>query len=232
VLKRTLGEEIFLGFARDYLLAHPSRSYTLNELGREFPGFLVETRPGPDDEDAGDWADFLIDLARLEWAIYEVFDGPGLEEEPPLEIPDLDLEEIEQWMALRFRPDPSLRLLEFRYPVNEHYTAVRASEEALTTDFPPPGRHFLAVTRRNYIVRRYPLDVARFHLLTALVAGKDLGTALEELWIACGDAPGGVALVDHLSGWFEEWAADGGFFAAILPPPDASDSSFLHYRTH
>lgn len=231
VLRRTLGEEVFLGFARDYLLAHPSRSYTLNELGRKFPAFLAHTRPGPGESDAGDWADFLIDLARLEWAIYEVFDGPGMEEEPPLEILDLDLEPIEEWMALRFCPDPSLRLLEFRYPVNDHYTAVRASEGELTTAFPPPGRYFLAVTRRNYIVRRYVLDEAQYLLLSNLVDGEDLGTALEELWFTCGDAPGGVPLVDCLSCWFEEWAADGGFFAAILPPPKDPDPSFTFRRT-
>src|SRR6266404_5991762 len=99
MLKRALGEEAFEGFAFGYLQEFPSRSYTLNELGRHFPSYLQETRPpsdhsspeaAPTDSENGqpalvqDWPDFLIDLARLEWAIYEVFDGPGLEGQPLL----------------------------------------------------------------------------------------------------------------------------------------------------
>src|SRR5579864_7471641 len=47
MLKRTLGDEAFDDFAFGYLQDYPSRSYTLNELGRHFPRFLEETRPGP-----------------------------------------------------------------------------------------------------------------------------------------------------------------------------------------
>src|SRR5215213_1488697 len=40
-----LGEDLFQMFADQYLDAHPSRSYTLNNLGKNFPDFLEETRP-------------------------------------------------------------------------------------------------------------------------------------------------------------------------------------------
>jgi hypothetical protein len=63
----------------------PSRSYTLAELGRGFSEYLFETRPpthSPADEP--DFADFLIDLARLERCYSEVFDLPGPEREPGL----------------------------------------------------------------------------------------------------------------------------------------------------
>ena len=94
MLKRTLGEEAFDALAFGYLQDYPSRSYTLNELGRHFPGYLQETRPTAHEADAEsvpagsagsqqgsmeDWPDFLVDLARLEWAIYDVFDGVGVE---------------------------------------------------------------------------------------------------------------------------------------------------------
>src|SRR5216684_1216338 len=45
MLKRTLGDEVFDGFAFGYLQEYPSRSYTLNEVGRRFPRHLQETRP-------------------------------------------------------------------------------------------------------------------------------------------------------------------------------------------
>src|SRR6266567_5995921 len=79
MLKRTLGEDAFDGLAFGYLQDYPSRSYTLNELGRHFPRYLEQTRPACDSAEAQridpatpgegpvlekDWPDFLIDLAR------------------------------------------------------------------------------------------------------------------------------------------------------------------------
>src|SRR5260221_14284139 len=101
MLKRTLGDEAFDGFAFGYLQEYPSRSYTLNELGRHFPRYLEDTRPAADCtepdlsgagssvEAADEWPDFLIDLAHLEWAIYEVFDGPVVEGQAPLRAEQL-----------------------------------------------------------------------------------------------------------------------------------------------
>src|SRR5260370_2264837 len=45
VLQHALGEELFDAFAAQYLPQHPSRSYTLFQLGTNFPHFLEETRP-------------------------------------------------------------------------------------------------------------------------------------------------------------------------------------------
>src|SRR5260370_34801590 len=45
VLKHALGEEVFDAFAVGYLLQYPSRSYTLFQLGANFPRYLAETRP-------------------------------------------------------------------------------------------------------------------------------------------------------------------------------------------
>src|SRR5216684_3580309 len=52
MLKRALGEEAFEGFAFGYLQEFPSRSYTLNELGRHFTRYLQETRPTSDNDDS------------------------------------------------------------------------------------------------------------------------------------------------------------------------------------
>src|SRR2546430_5950007 len=46
---------------------------------------LFRSRSGPTDSSNNepalveDWPDFLIDLVQLEWAIYDVFDGVGVE---------------------------------------------------------------------------------------------------------------------------------------------------------
>src|SRR5258708_989599 len=121
MLKRALGQEAFDGFAFGYLQDYPSRSYTLNELGRHFPPYLQQTRPSAHDLDSesthqdsavGDgallenWPDFLIDLARLEWAIYEVFDGPGVEGQPLLRFDQLSDISPERWAEVRLHPVP------------------------------------------------------------------------------------------------------------------------------
>ena len=46
---------------------------------------------------ANDWPELLIDLARLEWAIYEVFDGPGVEGQPLLGFDQLSSIPPDRW---------------------------------------------------------------------------------------------------------------------------------------
>jgi hypothetical protein len=85
-----LGEEAFDGLALGYLLEHPSRSDTLTQLASRLPEYLEQTRPPRESlevaadsnpEAAPDFADFLIDLSRLERTYGEVFDGAGPENE-------------------------------------------------------------------------------------------------------------------------------------------------------
>jgi len=214
VLKRTLGEEVFDGFAFGYLQDYPSRSYTLNHLGGRFPDYLRETRPGHGEEGDTDWADFLIDLARLEWALYDVFDGPGLESQPEMEPPDFQSMDPSAWLELIFRTAPCLRLLKFDYPVNGHYSQVRSSEDELNLEFPERRQHFVAISRRAFIVRRYPLSEAQFVLLGALSEGATLGDALERVLDTAGDEAE-PELARELTGWFRNWSAERCFFTGV-----------------
>jgi hypothetical protein len=45
VMKHALSEEVFDAFAVGYLQQYPSRTYTLFQLGTNFPRYLAETRP-------------------------------------------------------------------------------------------------------------------------------------------------------------------------------------------
>jgi len=45
IMAEAMGKELFDEFAVEYLQRHPSHSYTLNDLGGNFPKFLAETRP-------------------------------------------------------------------------------------------------------------------------------------------------------------------------------------------
>jgi hypothetical protein len=210
VLVRTVGLDAFDQFALAYLQRYPSRSYTLGQLGKDFARFLAETRPQREGDTAGaDWADFLVDLARLEWAFNEVFDGPGIENESTLTPDQLLALGPERWSRARLRCAPCLRVIAFRYPVNGYFTDVRRGE---TPPLPTPADSWLAVTRRNYIVRRHELSEPQYHILSALLVGQPVDQALAAA--APAEDAQLNAFAHNLRLWFAHWAAEG-FFLAV-----------------
>jgi hypothetical protein len=209
VLKSALGEEVFNSFAFEYLQRYPSKSYTLDRLGENFSRFLDETRPDPEE---GSWPDFLIDLATLEWNIHQVFDGPGVEFQPLLTAETLRSFPAERFAEARLVPVPCLRLLAFRYPVNAYYTAARRAGEGEEAPVPDAAPELVALSRRDFVVRRYPLDAAQHALLERVLAGATVGEA-----IAAAAAVSGLddeALAAALQAWFRLWTAEG-FFQSI-----------------
>ena len=152
VLMHALTQEVFDAFAVGYLQAYPSRSYTLLQLGANFPRYLAETRPeeGGGDGLPADWPDFLIDLATLELTFNEVFDGPGVEGERLLDAEQLRAIPAERLPEARLMGVSCLRLLPLRYPVHRYFTAVRRHEDPVP---PEAAETYLAVTRRRYVMR-------------------------------------------------------------------------------
>ena len=74
---RAVGTETFDVLAMGYLQSYPSRSYTLAQLGANFPRFLAEIPLPTLTNQTEDFAAFLIDLATLERLYSEVFDRAG-----------------------------------------------------------------------------------------------------------------------------------------------------------
>jgi len=229
MLKRTLGEDGFDALAFGYLQEYPSKSYTLNELGRHFAGYLEQTRPVDEQNDTdleedvtsgaepavnGNWADFLIDLARLEWAIYEVFDGPGVEGQALLDADQLLAIAKERWPQAKLTPVVCLTLLSTRFPVNDYFTAQRkiAAEEALP--IPAAADSFVALTRRDFVVRRYSLSQMQFELLNALKAGLCVSQAVESILALAPANIGMNELAADLQLWFRNWTIEG-FFKSV-----------------
>ncbi|HEY0512156.1 MAG TPA: DNA-binding domain-containing protein [Thermoanaerobaculia bacterium] len=214
VLQSALGEEVFESFAFEYLQHYPSGSYTLDRLGDSFVRFLDETRPDREEEATGEvgWPDFLIDLATLEWNVNKVFDGPGVEHQPLLTAEALRSFPAERFAEARLVAVPCLRLLAFRYPVNAYYTEARRAGEEEEVPVPDPAPEWIALSRRDFVVRRYPLDAAQHALLEKILAGASVGEAL-----AAAAGISGLddeALAPALRSWFSLWTAEG-FFQSI-----------------
>jgi hypothetical protein len=212
VLAFALGAELFDSFAVTYLQEHPSQSYTLGQLGARFPDFLEATKPAPstDAPQESDWPEFMIDLALLERVVNEVFDGPGVENLSLLDSTRLKAIPPECWPTARLVPAPCLRLLSLRFPVNEYFTAASRKEAAL---LPAPAATYLAVTRRDYRVRRIGLTRVQFELLHALSTGTSVGEAI--LRAARHSTASDDEFAIQLREWFHHWTADGFFIDVI-----------------
>jgi hypothetical protein len=198
-LEHFLGEEGFDALVRAYIQVHPSRSYSLNRLGDRLPDF-IRTYPGVRRQD------FCHELAGLELAVTEVFDGP---ESPRLSEAAVAGVPPEAWESARLEPVAAFRLLSFRYPVNAYLQSVRDDNH----DHPKARLRdtWVAVYRRDYAVYRLDLSRSAHELLADLVSGATLGDA-----IAAALRRGGKrAPSEHeLFRWFREWVS-GGVFSEI-----------------
>jgi hypothetical protein len=236
-LRQALGDELFDRFSFGYLQWHPPRSYTLDRLADRFVEYLAQSRPTVerstpggadnhddhfDDEAFAQLADFVVDLARLEWNIAQVFDGPGWEDAPPLSPEAFRSIPAELWPEVRLVPVACLRLLAFRFPVNDYFTAFRSGA---ADSIPRPQATWLALTRRDFVVRRLPLSAVQYELLSSLAAGSTVGRSIEQAAEHCGD-------LDHfaaeLHAWFRDWTAVGLFQRLELPGSQQAEPKQLY----
>ncbi len=213
-LAYALGDELFDEFSLEYLQRYPSQSYSLCELGGHFAAHLQETRPDAEQRAAGqiDWPDFLIDLATLEWNIEQVFDGPGTEGKPTLALSQIEAISPEQWSQIILRPGPSLRILEFQFPVNDYYTEFRQENKP---EMPAPRPQYIALNRREYVVRRLEIEPLEYRLLERILYGDSLGDVIQRV-----AAEADVSLeqfAELLQLWFQKWTT-AQFFSSISSP--------------
>lgn len=195
-LARFLGPEAWRRLVAAYVQAHPSRSYTLNVLGRGLPGFVRTARvPRPA---------FCHDLARLEWAVSEVFDA---EETPAMTDADVASVPPGEWERARLVPVAALRLLALDHDAGVHLEALRDGKRR------PPSvrrrRSRVVVYRRAYAVFRRELGPAAFALLADLVDGRPVGRAVARALARRGARLG----ADDTLRLFRDWASMGLFTA-------------------
>ncbi|HET9620913.1 MAG TPA: DNA-binding domain-containing protein [Kofleriaceae bacterium] len=141
-LKVALGEDRLRALASSYLRAHPPTSFTLRDLGIEFPAHL---RQHPD---APAWA---ADLAALERARMDVFDGPDAE---PLErdavialgesLPELGL----TWV-------PSSQVVAIGWNVDDLWSAIEDEQDVFE---PEPVERVVLVWRHETSVLHRTLE--------------------------------------------------------------------------
>ena len=192
-----VGDDLFDQFAAGYLHAYPPHSYTLARLADHLVEHFDATRPA-------DWGAFVVELARLEQAIDRIFDAAGPEGLPPLAVPPQAAD------SLKLAFVPGFELFAFRFPVSSYFTEWKAGRQP---GWPERSSQYVALFRRDYIVRRYELTAGQYELLAALQRGASLGEALASVndkgTLDTNDA------AEHLGRWFTLWAAERFFAEAV-----------------
>jgi hypothetical protein len=192
-VQQYLGEDRFQELAEQYIEKYPSRSYTLNRLGDDFPKFLHETNLRR--------RAMLHDLARVELAMTEAFDA---EETPVFGPEDVAKVPPNKWETARLLTIPALRLLPVNYPIGKLISAFRDEKPV-----PPIPRKqgWIAIFRRDYALMHLDLTKPAYGLLQSLKEGMPLGASVEK---ACLDRRAPVKQ-KQLFRWFQEWVSQGLF---------------------
>jgi hypothetical protein len=215
-LRHAVGDELFAEFAAGYLAAYPPTSYTLHRLADHFPEYLEATRPA----DAPALA-FVVDLARLEQAIDRVFDGPGPEELPPFAFPvgGANAEQLQLMLV------PGMELLALRFPASSYFTSWKNGE---ADQWPPAALQYVALFRRDFVVRRFELSRVQYMLLEQIASGATLAAAIDAAVSADADSDSSpkrlspdAELEEVLHDWFAMWGAAGFFTSPSSHNPDA-----------
>lgn len=163
-LTHALGRALFDDFVADYIRDCPPERHTLYDLGRRVPDWMEANRPDHEAREA--WVDFMIDLARFEYATFTMFDAEGNEGRPfaTADTPD---------SALRLQP--AFALGSYGFPVAGYYHAVRRGE---APPVPLPAPCHIALVRTDYITRTVPLSEPQHAFLAAMLAGSEAEAAL------------------------------------------------------
>jgi hypothetical protein len=170
VVERLVGGRFFDYAADQYISKHPSTSGDINRFGATFATFLAGFDP------AASLA-YLPDVARLEWAMHEVFHAA---DHSPLTTDRLALVMRVDCSTLRFRLNPACRLLASPFPVSRIWHVNQSPATGSDYVDADSGSDFLLIRRRNFVVEARPLEPAAFKMLQSLHAGASIEEAYDD----------------------------------------------------
>jgi hypothetical protein len=207
-LRAVLGSRRFSELSVAYLNHHPSRSFTLRNLGSQLPAWLA-AHP----KFGGRRHALAVDVAKIEWAFVVAFDSA---QRPPLTLVQIAALGGESRLALQ----PHIELMELNYPAEDlvldlHKREKRqASEAGVETDEQesPPAKlprlrrrpTWLAAHRVEFSVFYLRLEREAWQILDSLRQGETLAEAIE-----AGFEGSNIPVARRaarLQKWFNQWA--------------------------
>jgi hypothetical protein len=217
-LRTVIGVRAFDALCVAYLTAHPSRSFTLRNLGSNLASWLAK-HP----QFTGRRHRLALDVVRIEWAFIEVFDSA---ERAPLTVEQIATIDGDSRLALQ----PHLQLIALDYPADDLVLGLHKREKRQTSeagvdhdDFQEPAAKLPRLRRRPTWLAAHRVDNSVFYLrlkreefrtLAALRRGLPLAEALQEgLSNSHISESRRAALVQN---WFANWAELGWICAPDL----------------
>jgi hypothetical protein len=165
-----LGETGFHNLITEYLLACPSTNQSVRNVGARLPAFLRTHTVGQE-------RPWLPELAALELARIDVFDGPDAE---PLTVEQLRALAPEAFATLPLELIPCHRLLDVQFAVHDVWRQVDAGladdEEPAA---PPPEARGLLVWRQDVAVYHRAVDALECRALARVLEGAPFGLVCE-----------------------------------------------------
>jgi hypothetical protein len=221
-LQAVLGNRRFESLCKAYLTEHPSRSFTLRNLGRDLEPWL---RKNP--QWAGAKQAIALDMVRLEWADIDAFDGAAFE---PLKSQDIAKS---SGGNLRLSLQPYVHLLKLHYPVDSLVLEIKKfnnDTEFLSNAFRERRKRkrvsavarlkckiiFLAVHRVDYSVYFRRMSAEEYGLLVSLRKGKTLEQAIDATFSK--HSKTFAADLQQVTAWFQNWSNLGWFCAPSQEP--------------
>jgi len=217
-LQAVVGTKAFEALSIAYLAAHPSRSFSLRNLGSHLPAWLAVNPQFSSRRPA-----LAVDVARIEWAFVEAFDSA---ERTPLTLDQVTTLDADSRLALQ----PHLQLMALNYPADElvlglHDRQKRDTSEAglkhdqdsaapLRISGLRPRPTWLAAHRVDLSVYYRRLQREEFLTLQALRHGMPLSRALEAGFAT--SRMGAARRPQQVRDWFATWAELGWICAPDL----------------
>ncbi|MBX3258929.1 MAG: putative DNA-binding domain-containing protein [Labilithrix sp.] len=199
-IRHALGDEAFERLARAYLEACPPASFSLRDLGEHMPRFLAERAPWSEDP-------FLAELAKVEWAFVDAFDGADA---PPFDPASIAGRTEDEWPRARIVLHPALQRLSLAWPSHDYRVAARKGGEP---ERPERRACRVVVYRGPELLHYLEVEADAAAMLDELARGAPLGEACErvarEVGAANGDGASLEALEGKLAGWFADWTSLG-----------------------
>lgn len=174
LLQAFMTDSVFNTFGQAYIEYHPSSSFTLFDLGANFPAFLAATRPQNIPENQAAAFDFPYALALYERACLDVLRAKGLEGQ-------LYQKNFSTFSNFLFEHERNIQAasclvcLELDYPVLSVVQALKNNEIPEVPNF---QKNYLALTRIQYRLKVMELTDWQYHFLMAC---KTTTTVMEAL---------------------------------------------------
>lgn len=222
-LRSVIGARAFEAMSVAYLSAHPSRSFSLRNLGSHLAEWLQKNP-----QYAGRRAILAQDVAKMEWAFVEAFDNG---ERDPLTLEQIATLDGNSRLGLQ----PHLQLVELEYPVDDLVLNLHKHDKKQTSEagvqheddeqgpakLPTLRRRptWLAAHRVDFSVYYLRLRRGQFYMLKAIRQGRPLAEAIE-VGITSARAPS-AKRPQLVREWFTDWAELGWICAPELEPLNA-----------